>query len=172
MLLSHRIDSNTKPVIQHEPRKMKKSTTCLMKKHFQNFSRQFFCSQNFLAYFFEKYSVLHLFLGMRQNCAGTSHELIDIVVQVISVLNKSQSLQKNRKKSRQNSCGKNRNVSAKNQNNQYMFFDRSDGIGTPLGTHEPRKLEKSTTCPLENHFPPIFPQQKNFGKRKIYGIVN
>ena len=78
--------------------------------------------------------------------------------------------EKPKKKISQNSSEKKpKCFSKKNQNNPFWLFHRSDGIGTLFSQHEPRKLEKSTTCPLENHFShlrQLFWQLKVFGSRK------
>ena len=65
---------------------------------------------------------------------------------------------------------KNRNVSAKIQIKQFLLFPRSDGISTLIAQHEPTKLGKRATCPVEkslSHFFANFLATKSFRQPKL-----
>ena len=71
---------------------------------------------------------------------------------------------------------KNPNVSSKNQINQFLLIHRGAGvICTLFGQHEPGKLEKKNLLSGKLFFLiflPISWQQRFFGSRKIYDMVN
>ena len=76
----HLLDSNTRLVIQHDPRKLKTKTTCPLKKHFFPIFSPVSRDPKFPTRMFEQKIVWHLRLHTQQKCTVTSPELIGIVV--------------------------------------------------------------------------------------------
>ena len=186
----YRLDSNTRLVIHHGPRKRKKWYHFPSEETLSQFFGQIFSSQKLSAYFSEKYFVLHLRLTIRQNCTDTSPVLIEKVVRIKIFLKKPQKFATKNEKNLQNSSEK--KISKTHPKKTKMFRQKITATNSCCSIDKmalvhysvsqsawawSQKIRKKYHLPsgksiLFHFLSPIFWQRKIFGRQKIYGMVN